>query len=147
MRALSVGGFAAALILGTSGCGTEPGDTQLEGEFLLVRINEQSLPYDHEGLGCCTYLSGRFEFTDNQYSGSITARNRNNGLVFDMSETGTWTRSGNVVTFTRLTWEVQPLLLSEADLSEDTFTVGVGGEGPGSPDQFEMVFRKSPPLQ
>jgi hypothetical protein len=121
-------------------CETQGPSDPLDGSYLLTSINGQSLPYDHEGLGCCTYLSGRFELDAGSYSFFLTARNRNTGEVFTVSETGSFIRAGEGLTFTRQSYEIQPLLHGTGTQAGHSLTVGAGGEGPGSPDQFELIF-------
>ena len=123
-----------------AGCGdgTEPGPTT--GEYALERLNDQPLPYDHEGLGCCTYLSGALEVTGGMYAISLTARNRNTSQVFTAREWGRVAAQGSSLTFQPDSFEVIGFALDVATISGDSLRVAFGGEGPGSPDQFHALF-------
>ena len=68
--------LSAALFVtfGTLGCGDALGPVQIEGTYLLTRLNSSVLPYDHDGLGCCTYLAGQLELSGGRYVMAITAR-------------------------------------------------------------------------
>ena len=134
------GALALVATLFLVACESQGPSDPLDGNYLLSSINGQSLPYDHEGLGCCTYLSGRFELNAGSYSFFLTARNRNTGEVFTVSETGSFTRTGTGLVFTRQSYEIQPLLHGTGTQAGHSLTVGAGGEGPGSPDQFELIF-------
>ena len=113
---------------------------EVDGAYALSNLNGFTLPYDHEGLGCCTYLDGGLALDDFHYTAWLTARNRNTGLVFTVSEQGTFDLTGSTITFTRVSFQVQPLLLSSATVSGNLITLLFGGEGPGAPDQFVGVF-------
>jgi hypothetical protein len=111
-----------------------------EGQYTLRQLNATPLPYDHEGLGCCTYLSGTLDLEDGEYRMSITARNRNNGLVFSPTEWGDYALRGTSVTFAPDSFAVQGFLLDVGTASGDSIRVALGGEGPGAPDQFQALF-------
>jgi hypothetical protein len=124
-----------------AGCGsTQPGP--VAEVYTLEALNESALPYDHQGLGCCTYLSGGLQLRDGEYAASITARNRNTQAVFTAIEWGKYTQQLSTVTFVRDSFAVQPLLLDVGTLSGAGLLVAFGGEGPGSPDQFHARFVK-----
>jgi hypothetical protein len=75
------------------GCGDDvSGPVAIEGAYQLHLLNGELLPYDHQGLGCCTYLSGAFRLERPGYEFSITARNRNTHQVFAATEWGTYRR-------------------------------------------------------
>jgi hypothetical protein len=128
------------VVLALAACHDPLGPAHIEGAYQLTRINGVVLPYDHEGLGCCTYLNGRLELSGGRYTIEITARNRNTSAVFTVSEEGTYERTGNTLTFTRETYVIQPLLLDRATVVGHVIALSFGGEGPGSPDQFDGVF-------
>lgn len=133
--------YQAALALALAfGCSDVDGPSTLDGEYMLSQLNGATLPYDHEGLGCCTYLDGRLELGDSHYNAWISARNRNTSVVFTASEQGTFEQNGNTITFTRVSFHEQPLLLSSGTILEGVITLRLGGDGPGAPDQFEAVF-------
>jgi hypothetical protein len=122
-------------------CGGEPSDPgPLAASYTLRQLNDSLLPYDHEGLGCCTYLSGDLELDGGAYTMGLMAHNRNTGVIFTAREWGTYVRAGSRVTFARDSFQIVPFLLDVATLSGDTLRVAFGGEGPGSPDQFRAVF-------
>jgi hypothetical protein len=137
-------GVAAALLV-LSGCGNDgSGPSRIEGTYALRQLNQSPLPYDHEGLGCCVYLSGTLELDEGRYAAALTAQNRNNDLVFTASEWGSYTRSGSAVTFAWDSIDVAGLLLDAGTISGDSIRLVFGGEGPGSPDQFEAVYLREP---
>jgi len=114
----------------------------LEGTYTLVSENEQPLPSDPSApFGCCLTLSGSIIFTADTYDLRTSHRNKNNGLTFDNSEQGTYTRQGNTLHFTRTGGEGFPYLLGPGAVSADQATVMLlyGDEGPGS-DQIRATF-------
>jgi hypothetical protein len=138
-------GVAAALAA-LAACGDDvSGPGAIEGVFALRRLNQEPLPYDHEGLGCCTYLSGTLDLERDGYAASLTARNRNTGLVFTAMEWGTYTRRASSLTFALDSVVVAPLLLDAGTVSADTLRVTFGGEGPGSADQFHALYVRVTP--
>ena len=134
-----------AILAALAGCGDDAsGPGAIEGDYDLRGLNEEPLPYDHDGLGCCTYLSGGLVLDGPDYTASLTARNRNNGLVFTAMEWGTYARRGSSLTFELDSVVVAPLLLDAGTISGDTLRVAFGGEGPGSPDQFRAIYVRRP---
>jgi hypothetical protein len=134
----------AAVLAAVIGCGAGPTEPDLDGTvYELSTLNESALPWDHEGLGCCTYLNGELRFLEGLYTASLTARNRNTGVTFTVIERGTY-HQGSVITFVRESYEVQPLLLDVGLPREDEIRLSFGGEGPGSADQFRAVFVRGP---
>ena len=126
-------------------CGNDAsGPGAVEGVYALRRLNDEPLRYDHEGLGCCTYLSGTLDLEAGSYAAALTARNRNTGLVFTATEWGTYTRRASSLTFAPDSVDVTPLILDVGTVSGDTLRVAFGGEGPGSADQFHAVYLRGP---
>jgi len=126
-------------------CGDGTGPTPLEDTFALVAENDVPLPSDHsEPDGCCLTLSGSVTFTATTYDIHTSHRNKNNGLTFDNSEQGTYTRQGSTLTFTAtgsgpdFGYVLGPGTVS-AD--ENTVTLLYGDEGPGS-DQIRATFTR-----
>jgi hypothetical protein len=72
-------------------------------------------------------------------------RNKNNGIAFDNSEQGTYTRQQNTLTFVRTGGggESFPYLLGAGTVTADNSTVTLlyGDEGPGS-NQIRATFRR-----
>ena len=138
-------GLALSLfVLSCGGDGTGPGT--LEGTFTLVRENDQPLPTNpFDPVGCCVTLSGTLTLTTTTYDLRASYRNKNNGILFDNSEQGTYTRQGSTLTFTPTGGggEGFPYLLAPGTVSSDgqTITLLYGDEGPGS-NQIEGVFRR-----
>jgi hypothetical protein len=134
-----------AFLAATTACGGGPSDpTTPANDYTLRQINDSALPYDHEGLGCCTYLSGDLSFDGSDYAMSVTALTRNTGETFTAREWGTWIGSGSSITFTRDSFQVIGFALDVARLSGDTLRVNFGDEGPGSPGQFRGLFVRTP---
>lgn len=128
----------------SGGGGTAP--TSLEGTYPLVAENDQPLPSDPSApFGCCLTLSGSLTLTDDTYDLRTSHQNKNNGILFDNSEFGTYTRQGNTLSFTRTGGggEGFPYLLGPGTVSGDgnTVTLLYGDEGPGS-DQIRATFRR-----
>ncbi len=135
-RAGLLGGCA-----GLAGCGADvSGPEAVEGIYALRQLNAAELPYDHEGLGCCTYLDGALRLDGGGYELSIQARNRNTGLVFTATEWGTYTGQVSTLAFAPDSFAVEPIGLDAGTVSADSVRVTFGGEGPGSPDQFRGLF-------
>jgi len=136
----------SSALLGLLACGDDPaGPSPDDGVYSLRQLNGSPLPYDHEGLGCCIYLSGSMELDRGRYEAGITFENRNNGQVATIMEWGTYTRpSASQLGFTRDSFVVVPLLMDVATVSVDTIRVAWGGEGPGSPDQFQALLVREP---
>jgi len=139
---LSVAG--ALLLAGCDGESTAP--TGLEGTYALVAENDQPLPSDPSApFGCCLTLSGSITFASATYDLATMHRNKNNGITFENSEQGTYTRQGNTLTFTRTGGggEGFPYLLGPGTVSDDgnTVTLLYGDEGPGS-DQIRARFQR-----
>lgn len=127
-------------------CGDSTGPADIVGTYRLVEENGQPLPSDPSAPdGCCLTLSGSVTFTATTYDLRTSHRNKINGIEFDNSEQGTWTRQGNTLTFTRTGGgdEVFPYLLGPGTVTDDgeTVTLLYGDEGPGS-DQTEARFRR-----
>jgi hypothetical protein len=132
--------FLAACLL-ILGCGDVAGPGEAEGVFELRRLNDQELPYDHDGLGCCTYLAGKMTLaSDGKYTMELTARNRNTGVVFTATEWGQFTHEQGAMAFAFAGYSVAGLLCDVGALSGDSLTVYFGGEGHGSPDQFRALL-------
>jgi hypothetical protein len=134
----------ACIALSCDGGGTDP--TPLEGTYALVAENGQPLPSDPSApYGCCLTLSGSLSLTATVYELRTSHRNKNNGITFDNSEQGTYTRQGNTLSFTRTGGggEGFPYLLGPGTVSADgdTVTLLYGDEGPGS-DQTRATFRR-----
>jgi len=137
--------LATLVACGLAACGNDAsGPSAVEGVYALHRLNDEPLPHDHEGLGCCTYLSGTLELEAGSYAAALTERNRNTGLVFTATEWGTYTLRASSLTFAPDSIDVTPLILDAGTVSADTLRVAFGGEGPGSPDQFHAVFVRGP---
>ena len=139
--------LTAATAFASLFCG---GDTtapaELEGIYTLVEENGQPLPSDpFQPNGCCLTLSGSVTFTSSTYDLHTSHRNKNNGINFDNSEQGTYTRAGSALAFTRTGGggEGLPYLLGPGTVSEDgaTVTLLYGDEGPGS-NQIRATFRR-----
>jgi hypothetical protein len=134
----------AVFTLSCGGGGTAP--STLDGTYTLVEENGQPLPSDPSApYGCCLTLSGSLTFNANTYDLRTSHRNKNNGITFENSEQGTYTRRGNTVSFTRTGGggEGFPYRLGPGTVSADegTVTLLYGDEGPGS-DQTRATFRR-----
>jgi hypothetical protein len=126
-----------------AGCGsTQP--TPVADVYALQTLNESALPYDHGGLGCCTYLNGELQLLEGRYAASLTARNRNTGVVFTAIEWGKYTDQFSTLKFVADSFRVAPLGLDVGVPDGGGLRVAFGGEGPGSADQFHAWFVKSP---
>jgi hypothetical protein len=127
-------------------CGDSTAPTPLEDTFTLVAENDVPLPSDHgEPDGCCLTLSGSVTFTAATYDLRTSHQNKNNGLTFDNSEQGTYTRQGNTLSFTRTGGDgVFAYVLGPGTVSadQDTVTLLYGDEGPGS-DQIRATFTRA----
>ncbi len=135
---------AAVLTACSGNGGTSP--TPLEGTYTLVSENDQPLPSDPSApFGCCLTLSGSLTLTADTYDLRTSHRNKNNGILFDNSEQGTYTRQGRTLSFTRTGGggEGFPYLLAPGTVSPDggTVTLLYGDEGPGS-DQIRATFQR-----
>lgn len=143
MRAVRV---VVVMLAGLS-CGgsvTDPGP--LSGTFVLTEENGQSLPADpFAPYGCCLTRSGRLTLAATTYDLMTTHTNKNNGITFDNAEQGTYTRRGDVLTFTRVTGggAGYPYLLAPGTVSADgsSITLRYGDEGPGS-NQVSALYRR-----
>jgi len=139
--------LVASIALAALGCGDDStAPAPLGGSFTLVAENDVPLPSDHgEPSGCCLTLSGSVVFTVTAYELRTSHRNKNNGLTFDNSEQGTYTRQANTLTFTATGGdEVFGYLLGPGTVSADENTVMLlyGDEGPGS-DQIRAKFART----
>jgi hypothetical protein len=137
--------MAGILLLACSG-NDSTAPTSLEGTYPLVSENGQPLPSDPSApFGCCLTLSGSLTLTATTYDLRTSHQNKNNGLLFDNSEVGTYTFQGRTLSFTRTGGggEGFPYLLGPGTVSPDgnTVTVPYGDEGPGS-DQIVATFRR-----
>jgi hypothetical protein len=137
--------LVAGLVFATLSCGDGTAPTPLEDTFTLMAENDVPLPSDHgEPDGCCLTLSGSVSFAASTYDLRTSHQNKNNGLTFDNSEQGTYTRQGNMLSFTRTGGDgVFAYVLGPGTVSadQDTVTLLYGDEGPGS-DQIRATFRR-----
>lgn len=143
MRTLLICGILALV---SSSCGDSTAPAPLGGTYALVAENDQALPSDPSAPdGCCLTLSGSVALTAATYDLRTVYRNKNNALMFDNSEQGTYVRQGNTLTFTRTGGggEGVPYLLDLGTVSadQDTVTLLYGDEGPGS-NQIRGTFRR-----
>lgn len=134
----------AVVTLACDGDSTAP--QPLDGTVALVAENDQPLPSDPSApYGCCLTLSGSLTFAAASYDLRTSHRNKNNGITFDNSEQGTYTRQGNRLRFTRTGGggEGFPYLLAPGTVSGDNGTVMLlyGDEGPGS-NQTRATFTR-----
>lgn len=129
----------AILLLAGCGGGTT-GPSSIEPNYVLQTLNESALPYEHEGLGCCVYLSGSLKLIEGEYAVAITARNRNTSVVFTATEWGKYTRQVSALSFAPDSFKVAPMLMDVGTVSGSSVSVLFGGEGHGSPDQFLGYF-------
>ena len=117
----------------------------LDGTYALVAENDQPLPSDPSApFGCCLTLSGSLTLATATYDLRTSHRNKINGIEFDNSERGTYTRQGNTLSFTRTGGAGEfPYLLAPGTVSPDgsTVTLLYGDEGPGS-DQTRATFER-----
>ena len=121
-------------------CGDDGGPGSVEGNYLLQTLNGEPLPYDNDGLGCCSYLAGALILDAGEYTIGITARNFGDTDRFTVTEWGTYATNGTTLTFAPDSFDLVPLLLSPGTISDGTIVLGLGGEGPGAPDQFQAAF-------
>jgi hypothetical protein len=139
--------FIAASVVVAFAC--DSGSTApagIEGAYTLVSENEQPLPSDPSApFGCCLTLSGSLTLTATTYDLQTSHRNKNNGVEFDNSEQGTYTRQANTLKFLRTGGggEGFPYLLGLGAVSGDGNGVSLlyGDEGPGS-DQIRATFQR-----
>jgi hypothetical protein len=87
---------------------------------------------------------GGLTLAASEYTASITAQNFAGTEPFTATEWGTYTLEGAVLTFVRDSFDLVPLLLSPATVSGNVIELGLGGEGPGAPDQFRAGFVRAP---
>lgn len=123
-----------------------PANGSLSATYVLVSENDKPLPEDPwDPYGCCTTLAGSLMLTGNSYELRTSHRNKNNALLFDNSEQGTFTRDGNTLQFTRVSGggAGYPYLLAPGKVATDgtTITLLYGDEGPGS-NQARAVFKR-----
>ena len=141
------GRLLASIALLTLACdGETAAPTALAGTYTLVAENDQPLPSDPAApFGCCLTLSGSISFAAGTYDLRTSHQNKNNGITFDNSEQGTYTRQGNTLSFTRTGGggEAFPYLLGPGTVSaaNTTVTLLYGDEGPGS-NQISGIFRR-----
>jgi hypothetical protein len=126
--------------------GNTTGPTTVEGTYTLVAENDQPLPSDPAAPdGCCLTLSGSLVLTGGTYDLRTSHRNKNNGITFDNSEQGAYTRQVNTLSFTRTGGGAAsfPYFLGPGTVSSDnaTLTLLYGDEGPGS-NQIRATFRR-----
>jgi hypothetical protein len=138
--------LVASIVLVTLACDGSTAPLPLDGTFALVAENDQPLPSDPSApFGCCLTLSGSLTFTAATYDLRTSHENKNNGITFDNSEQGTYTRQGNTLSFTRTGGggEGFPYLLGPGTVSadNDSVTLLYGDEGPGS-DQIRATFTR-----
>jgi len=143
---LRTGLLVTMLAFAATSCGDGTAPTPLDGSYTLVSENDVPLPSDQgEPSGCCLTLSGSVTFTATTYDLRTSHRNKNNGITFDNSEQGTYTRQGRTLSFTRTGGggEGFPYLLGPGTLSTDLDTVILlyGDEGPGS-NQISATFQR-----
>jgi hypothetical protein len=133
--------FLGVLTIGVGlACGDPADPDSIAGVYSLRTLNGAELPYDNDGFGCCWYLAGGLTLALGQYTISLTARNFGGTDPFTATEWGAYASSGATVTFAPDSFDFAPLLLSPATASGDTIALGLGGEGPDAPDQFQARF-------
>ena len=136
-----------ALVLMAAACGGNTTAPQgIEGTYALVSENDDPVPSDPSApFGCCLTLSGSLALTATEYDMRTSHRNKNNGIGFDNAEQGTYSRSGNTLSFTRTAGggEGFPYLLGPGTISGDgdAITLLYGDEGPGS-NQIRAIYRR-----
>ena len=91
--------LGSAILLIVSACGDgNMGPDAIEGTYALVAENDQQLPSNPSApFGCCLTLSGSLTLTATAYDLRTSHRNKNNGITFDNSEQGTYSREGNAL--------------------------------------------------
>jgi hypothetical protein len=144
-RSTALHAGVAAVALLTAACGGSTAPVETEGTYTLVAENGDPVPSDPSApFGCCLTLSGSLTLSATTYDLRTSHRNKNNGILFDNSEEGTYARQGNTLSFTRTGGAGEfPYLLGPGTVSADggTVTLLYGDEGPGS-DQIRATFQR-----
>lgn len=115
--------------------------------YELVEENGHPLPTNPvDPYGCCLTLSATLTFGSETYELHGFYRNLSTGDEFENIETGTYTRDGATLYFTRTGGSGlgSPYLLAPGTLSDGnaTITLLYGDEGPGS-NQIRGVFKRA----
>ena len=134
----------AALMLAFGGCTADANPSTLDGTYMLVTENGHTLPTNpYAPFGCCITLTGSLTLDCLSYDVRASYRNVNNGILFDNSEQGTFTREGDSLRFVRTGGGGQmfPYLLAAGVIDGNAIVLRYGDEGPGS-NQVEGVFRR-----
>ena len=114
--------LAGAVALG--GCGDDDGtgpDNNIEGTYTLETIEGEELPVtviEFEGVKI-EVLSGNVRLMDdNEFTASLSFRETTDGetTTYTQTDSGTWSRSGNTVTFS----------YEDAELDDDVATYSDG---------------------
>lgn len=112
----------------------------VEGTYQLVALNGEPLPYD-DALGCCIYTAGDLTLDGGRYEASVMAQNKNNGVVFTVTERGGYDVDGSGIVLDP-SEDGQRLALYDVRVDGDTITLFLGGDGPGAEDQYHGRFEK-----
>ena len=138
---------ALALVLAlttVASCSDQGPKGGVDGTYDLVSENGKPLPADPNDVGgCCITLDGSLTLEGASYHLAISYRNKNTSAEFMNTEDGTFSQSGNTVTFVRTGGGGLgvPFLLGAGTVTEDQLTVPYGDEGPGS-NQIIAIFRR-----
>ena len=136
-RFLTTLALAAAVSLG--GCsddGTGP-ENRVEGTYALETINGDELPVTllETGEFKIEVLAGSVRLMDdNEFTASLSFRETSDGEVdtYTQTDTGTWSRSGNTITFS----------YEDAELDDDVATYSNGKLTLEVEDGLTLVFEK-----
>jgi hypothetical protein len=134
----ALGAILIASLLG--GCGNSAEPDNPEGTYRLTKLKGQALPYDHTP-GCCIYTAGSLELGAQEYRLSLSARNKNNGMVFTVHEEGVYSASGTAIDFAPTSYDL-PASLYGGQFEGRAIRVFMFGNGPGAADQFEALFER-----
>jgi hypothetical protein len=138
-------GMALVVALTTvASCSDQGPNLGLDGTYDLVSENGKPLPADPNDVGgCCITLAGSLTLDRASYHLAISYRNKNTSAEFANAEDGTFSRSGNTLTFVRTGGGGLgvPFLLGAGTVTQNQLTVPYGDEGPGS-NQIVAIFRR-----
>lgn len=132
--------FALVVVLGAvPACDGEEGG--LEAQYTMFELGGQPLPYS-PASGCCIFTSGSLLLSAGNYGASLTLQDKTSSMISIVSEQGTYSVSGSVVAFQRITGGTFNFNFTNGLVSGRIIRLQLAGSSPGAGDQLPSAFRR-----